>query len=216
MGMQSRLAMAGKDDPETNEILGMLENATGIDHTEFAVKGSAASAKKPGKGGGTNAASLTFLKTGLGLEPEYYMKGDKPKMPKALKDAGLTAQILGPPPLDELDFMKLMDLKKGGVGQYLGETEDSASNTFDPFGTSWHADASEYPDSAFREFDRESKKSPGTVLETTIQDAQPSMLFTAAKTLDNFLNNQSLVVFFTFKGKKLLFAGDAQGGNWEY
>ena len=53
-------------------------------------------------------------------------------------------------------------------------------------------------------------------MEATIQAAQPSLLFTAAKTLDNFLNNQSLVVFFTFAGKKLLFAGDAQGGNWEY
>jgi hypothetical protein len=53
-------------------------------------------------------------------------------------------------------------------------------------------------------------------MEAAIQAAQPSLLFTAAKTLDNFLNNQSLVVFFTFAGKKLLFAGDAQGGNWEY
>jgi len=53
-------------------------------------------------------------------------------------------------------------------------------------------------------------------MESAIQAAQPSQLFTAAKTLDNFLNNQSLVVFFTFAGKKLLFAGDAQGGNWEY
>ncbi len=215
LGMQSRLAMAGKDDPETNEILAMLENATGVDHTEFAVKGGA-SAKKPGKGGGTNAASLTFLKTGLGLEPQYYMKGDKPKMPKVLKDAGLTAQILGPPPPDALDFMKLMDLKKGGIGQYLGEAEDGNDDTFDPFGTSWHTDASEYPDSAFREFDRESKKYPAVALETTIQAAQPSLLFTAAKTLDDFLNNQSLVVLFTFDDKKLLFAGDAQGGNWEY
>ena len=53
-------------------------------------------------------------------------------------------------------------------------------------------------------------------MEKAIQAAQPSLLFTAAKTLDNFLNNQSLVVLFTFNGKKLLFAGDAQGGNWEY
>jgi len=36
------------------------------------------------------------------------------------------------------------------------------------------------------------------------------------KKLDAFLNNQSLVVLFTFKGKKLLFVGDAQAGNWEY
>ena len=215
LGMQSRLAMAGKDDPDADEILAMLQNATGIDRADFAATGGAASAKKPGKGGGTNAASLAFLKSGLGLEPEYYVKGDDPKMPKVLKDAGLTAQILGPPPTDAVDFMKLMDLKKG-VGQYLGEAEDGNGKTFDPFGTSWHAKGSEYPPSAFREFSRESKKSPSAAMEATIQAAQPSLLFTAAKTLDNFLNNQSLVVFFTFAGKKLLFAGDAQGGNWEY
>jgi beta-lactamase superfamily II metal-dependent hydrolase len=215
LSMQSRLATAGKSDPKTDEILAMLQNATGVDHADFAATGGSAAAKKSGKGGGTNAASLAFLKSGLGLEPEYYQKGDKPKMPKALKDAGLTAQILGPPPTDEVDFMKLMDLKKG-LGQFLDENETGDGKTFDPFGASWRADAVEYPVSAFREFSRESKRSPGAVLESTIQAAQPSQLFTAAKTLDDFLNNQSLVVFFTFAGKKLLFAGDAQGGNWEY
>lgn len=214
VGLQSRLALAGNDDADTDEILAMLRNATGIDHADFAATGGAASAKK-GTGGGTNAASLTFLKTGLGLEPEYYVEGDKPKMPKVLKDAGLTAQILGPPPPDAVDFMKLMNLRKG-VGQYLGEAEDGNGNTFDPFGSSWHAKASEYPPSAFREWSRESKNSPRAAMEATIQAAQPSLLFTAAKTLDDFLNNQSLVVLFTFAGKKLLFAGDAQGGNWEY
>jgi beta-lactamase superfamily II metal-dependent hydrolase len=215
LSMQSRLALAGKDDPETDEILAMLQNATGVDHTEFAAKGGAAAATKPGKGGGTNAASLAFLKSGLGLEPQYYVKGDKPKLPKVLKDAGLTAQILGPPPTDAVDFMKLMDLKKG-VGQYLGEADDGSATTFDPFGTSWYAEASDYPPSAFRELSRESETAPSAVMEALIQAAQPNLLFTAAKTLDNFLNNQSLVVFFTFGGKKLLFAGDAQGGNWEY
>ena len=215
MNMQSRLALAGKDDPATDEVLAMLQNATGIDHAEFAAKGGAASAKKPGTGGGTNAKSLEFLKSGLGLEPQYYVKGDKPKLPKVLKDAGLTAQILGPPPTDAVDFMKLMDLKKG-VGQYLGEADDGPATTFDPFGTSWDAEASDYPPSAFREFSRESKDAPSAVMEAAIQAAQPDLLFTAAKTLDNFLNNQSLVVFFTFDGKRLLFAGDAQGGNWEY
>src|SRR5262244_407406 len=39
---------------------------------------------------------------------------------------------------------------------------------------------------------------------------------TAAKQLNSFLNNQSLVILFNFKGKKLLFVGDAQAGNWEH
>jgi hypothetical protein len=42
------------------------------------------------------------------------------------------------------------------------------------------------------------------------------MLVAAAGKIENFLNNQSLVVLFEYDDKKLLFAGDAQGGNWEY
>jgi hypothetical protein len=49
-----------------------------------------------------------------------------------------------------------------------------------------------------------------------VNTAQPDMLAAAASKIENFLNNQSLVVLFEFDGKKLLFAGDAQGGNWEY
>ncbi len=215
LGMQMRLA-AGSDSPDANEIMAMLENATGVDRAGLAAAGGAAAPRRVGKGGGTNAQSLTFLKTGLGVEPEYYGKGDKPKVPKALKDAGLTAEILGPPPTDEIDFVKLMDLQKT-TGQYLGENSDDATGAvFDPFGEAWHAKTSDYKPGAFREWNRESKNNPSGAMEAIIQSAQPSLLFTAAKTLDNFLNNQSLVVLFTFKGKKLLFAGDAQGGNWEY
>ena len=219
LAMSMQAAMAASDAHDAEEIRAMLQNATGIDRAEFAAAGGSAPSNKPGKGGGTNAASLTFLKTGLGIEPEYYAKGDTPRVPMILKDAGLTAEILGPPPTKELDFMKLMDLKKG-VGQYLGEPDDGSGDKFDPF-ASVHAEVTDYPESAFREWTRESKKSaekksPSAMMEAAIKAAQPSLLFTAAKTLDNFLNNQSLVVLFTFNGKKLLFAGDAQGGNWEY
>jgi beta-lactamase superfamily II metal-dependent hydrolase len=213
--IQQHVALAGAGDPDAGEMMAMLENATGIDHAELAAAGGDAPAKKPGKGGGTNAASLAFLKTGLKIEPEYYAAGDSPKMPKALENVGLTAQILGPPPADAFAFLKLMDLKKG-VGQYLGEGGEGNAKTFNPFGATWRADAAAFPPSAFREWTRQSKAKPAEAMEAAIQTAQPSLLFTAAKTLDSVLNNQSLVVFFTFNGKKLLFAGDAQGGNWEY
>jgi hypothetical protein len=48
-----------------------------------------------------------------------------------------------------------------------------------------------------------------------VDDAQPDVLAAKAKAADNTLNNQSLVILFTFGGKNLLFAGDAQWGNWE-
>jgi beta-lactamase superfamily II metal-dependent hydrolase len=214
LGMQQHLAMAGSDSPDTDEVAAILENATGVDQADLAAAGGRGAAKK-GKGGGTNAASLTFLKTGLGIEPEYYAKGDAPKLPAGLRNAGLTAEILGPPPIDAVDFMKLMNLKKN-VGQFLGEANDGSGQKFEPFDPKCCVAASAYPASAFHEWERSSRDAPAAAMEAAIQAAQPTLLFTAAKTLDNFLNNQSLVVLFTFNRKKLLFAGDAQGGNWEY
>jgi beta-lactamase superfamily II metal-dependent hydrolase len=219
--VQQHLALNAGTDLEIDEMLGMLRNATGLDGDDEPLAATGDEAKpKPGKGGGSNAASLTLLKTGLGVKPEYYAKGDTPKLPPALAATGLVAEILGPPPSDAMDFLKLTDLKKG-VGQYLGATTEAASGkTFDPFGEAWHAKADEYPDAAFREFasriDTPSIEGSRKALEAALEAAQPAVLFTAVKALDAFLNNQSLVVLFTFAGRKLLFVGDAQAGNWEY
>ena len=45
---------------------------------------------------------------------------------------------------------------------------------------------------------------------------RPDALLAAADRIDGTLNNQSLVVLFTCRGKKLLFVGDAQWGSWAY
>jgi len=216
---QNSLALAADTLPGKDEMLAILENATGKVLEMTAGKGK-------GKGGGTNAASLALLKAGLGVKPKYYHSGQKPELPDSLVKAGLTAEILGPPPKDALAFMKLTDLKKG-VGQYLqaaaaAGAADSSRNRkgLQPFAPDWQASAADYPSSAFREFGPRGAgaaagKAPSELLEKAVLDAQPAALMTAMKQLDSFLNNQSLVVLFGFKGKKLLFAGDAQAGNWE-
>ncbi len=53
-------------------------------------------------------------------------------------------------------------------------------------------------------------------MERALAAAQPTSYYAAAKTLDSFLNNQSRGVLFEVAGKKLLFVGDAQAGNWEH
>ena len=217
LDVQQHLALAAGTSPEVDEMLGMLRNATGLDHS--ALMGVAGA--KTGTGGGSNAKSLQLLKSGFGVKPEYYAKGDKPKLPAALAATGLTAEILGPPPAEAADtFMKLKDLKKG-VGQYLGASASSGSGkSFTPFDTPWRTMAEAYPPSAFQEWVPRRKGAPPALgnkqLEEAVNASQPDMLLTAVKTLDGYLNNQSLVVLFTFKGKKMLFVGDAQAGNWEY
>jgi hypothetical protein len=53
-------------------------------------------------------------------------------------------------------------------------------------------------------------------MEEVMGKASPDAALVAATQLNSFLNNQSLVVLFSFKGKNLLFVGDAQAGNWEH
>jgi len=53
-------------------------------------------------------------------------------------------------------------------------------------------------------------------LEAALKAAQPDTVLALADAVDGTLNNQSLVVLFTCQGKKLLFVGDAQWGNWSY
>lgn len=196
----------GREDADAKEALAQLGNATGIEDFSAAANG------KKKRGG--NAIALDLLKNHLGSNGEkvrYYAAGAKPDLPDELK--GLKATILGPPPEEARAFLALMDLKKG-VGQYLDSmTEsDEGPKAIQPFPKEWTADVSrDYPKHDLRDF-------PITYEQFTqdVNNSQPDMLVAAAKKIEHFLNNQSLVVLFEFDGKKLLFAGDAQGGNWEY
>ncbi|HVY31041.1 MAG TPA: hypothetical protein VHB79_31010 [Polyangiaceae bacterium] len=205
-------ALAANPNELTQEILGIVENATGVSATE-------------GPGGGSNAKSLDLLKTQLGVKPQYLAKGDRPKLPPALVAAGLGADVLGPPPEDDFAFLKLMDLKKGS-GQYFGNasaiSKADKAGRLRPFGPEFIAKATDYPPRAFNEFaprgveGTDYKQRYAEQLEQAARAATPDAMFRAAKALDALLNNQSLVVLFTWNDKKLLFAGDAQAGNWEY
>jgi hypothetical protein len=207
--LASSLAMqfGSRKDPEAEEALAQLGNATGIEDFSMAANG-----KKKG-GGGSNAVALKVLKDDLGNDGKnvrYYSAGDEPELPAELK--GLTAKILGPPPKKAKAFLALTDLKKG-VGQYLDSMDgDEKPQAIQPFTNEWTANlATDYKPQDLRgrviDYDGATKAVEGSL---------PDMLTAAAAKIETFLNNQSLVVLFEFGGKKLLFAGDAQAGNWEY
>ena len=195
-----------KDDPAGKEALAQLANATGIENFSAAANGK--------KGGGGNAAALDLLKNHLGNNGKnvrYYAAGDEAELPEELED--LKATILGPPPGKAKAFLALMDLKKG-VGQYLDSMNEEGGGppkALQPFPGEWDAKSDDYP-----EVDVRDKRIDYQQFVQYVDNAQPDMLVAAASKIENFLNNQSLVVLFEFGGKKLLFAGDAQGGNWEY
>jgi hypothetical protein len=200
------LQFRGRPDAAAQEALAQLANATGIEDFNAAASGA--------KKGGSNAVALDVLKNQLGdkgKKVRYYAADDEPELPDELK--GLKATILGPPPKKARAFLALMDLTKG-VGQYLDSMTDDTDGpkAIRPFAQVWNADLErDYPKKDVRDYDIDYKQ-----FADNVNNSQPDMLVAAAAKIENFLNNQSLVVLFEFDGKKLLFAGDAQGGNWEY
>ena len=228
LGLQKHFFNLGASASEAQETARRyMENAIG----EGVGAGAAAAAKSGG-----NAVALDLLKHGFsGVTPQFYKRNDKAELPKALADAGLSARILGPPPVADIDLMKLMDLQKN-VGQFLTDEDGDDGETFAPFGSEWEIDPAKepakgerefYTPESFREWVQGPRKSSGPVTnedaqrarvaaQRVLSESQPIAALTAATQLDSFLNNQSLVVLFTLKGKKLLFVGDAQAGNWEH
>ena len=201
------LQFRGREDADAKEALAQLGNATGIEDFNAVATG-----KK--KGAGPNAVALDVLKNHLGSNGKnvrYYAAGDKADLPDELE--GLKATILGPPPKKAKAFLNLMDLKKG-VGQYLDSMTETSKGpkAIQPFPNEWNAsEKRDYPARDLRKYLIDYNQ-----CTKDVNSSQPDMLALAASKIENFLNNQSLVVLFEFDGKKLLFAGDAQGGNWEY
>jgi beta-lactamase superfamily II metal-dependent hydrolase len=205
------------------ELYHRLGNATGMEAVS-------ATGKKPR---GSNAIALDLLKNGLGVTPQYLQANDTPKLPPSLKAAGLSARVLGPPPVEDVDLMEMMDLKKH-VGQYLAMAAETTQQRtrWVPFSSAWHDGdgAASYWDLSFTEWmpehgiglDRKQLAAAAPAARAKLERALletnslTETLELAAKKLDSFLNNQSLVILFTFSGKNLLFVGDAQAGNWEH
>ena len=209
VAQQLKLQLAARDDPAAGEARNKVENALGV-------------ASEDG-GGGSNAKALRLLQSGFKNKPPvyYYQGGDTPTLPDELKGM-ITAELLGPSPKDSDGEFAASDNK---TEQYLaalgddGVPDDSWVRPFDR--KKWPAAAEDYPAETFDEFDsglleraRKPKRDGTSKLEGILADMQPDALAAAADKLDGTLNNQSLVVLFTCNGKKLLFVGDAQWGNW--
>ena len=159
----------------------------------------------------SNQLALETLHSGFAdgkTKIQYVTAGDAPDLPTELLDIGLGAQILGPP--SDPALISQMD---GKAHQYLMEIDaaieaDMAIAPKPIFDEMFDADASSYDPLAL---------GTGGVdrIEKAIAAAQPDVVRAIAQQADNTVNNQSVVVLFTFNGKKLLFAGDAQWGNWQ-
>lgn len=148
-----------------------------------------------------NGAALDLLRAGIAGGAVSYLAAGK-QIERAAGIDGLSARIFGPP-RDE-KFLAQMDLP---VSQrFLRAAADDSLQLdpeFLPVDRSWivEKDSNHY-------YGRISDKDRN-LLAVAATSAE-----VLAFALDQIVNNTSIVALFTFAGKHLLFAGDAQYGNW--
>ena len=195
---QLRLRMGLDEDAAdvARQALAKVENALG---TGFGVAG------------GVNAMALDVVTRQFRNAPPvfYYEAGDAPVLPAALRGV-IDAEILGPCPKALADDFGASDDKLAQYFAAAARSGASGSERFHPFERQWPATANDYWIGAFRPW-----PTPAA-LEKALRNLQPDAEVAAAELIDSTLNNQSLVILFTCRNRKLLFVGDAQWGNWAY
>jgi beta-lactamase superfamily II metal-dependent hydrolase len=190
--LASRLSMglAARGDAKSLQLANMADNITG------GLNAAGVSA---------NQRALDVLHKGFKTTPthDYYKAGDPATLPDDLIEAGLAAEILGPP-IDSALIGQMTDKSQ----QYLADDVGANGDVTKLFSRAFESDDKVYEGGAFRFYD-------AAQIKAMIDSAQPDVLAAQAAAADKTLNNQSLVILFSFAGKNLLFAGDAQWGNWE-
>jgi beta-lactamase superfamily II metal-dependent hydrolase len=144
---------------------------------------------------GNNAKALALLRGGFGDKnrTKYLKAGD------VLSDAGgikgLTVRVLAPS--SDTKFLSKMQPPESQLFG-LDENGQVITDNLLPFGDRWNDSVAALDDDYQNELTR--------------QCAIP--LKALALSVDNYLNNTSLSLLLQYRGKTLLFPGDAQWGNW--
>ncbi len=138
--------------------------------------------------GGINGGTVRYLKAGASFE-------------NAAQIDGLSVKLLGPP--TDQKFLSIMNPPTGDRFLAPGAGGNAVvANSIVPFGKQWRVK----PSALQKHLIGDDKAR----LEELTNSADA-----LAFALDSVLNNTSLVSLLTFKGRNLLFPGDAQYGNWE-
>ena len=156
-----------------------------------------------------NQHAIELLKSGFGndkVKVRYLKAGDTLK-PGDISIPSLLARVLGPP--QSKDFLAQMNPPSGQSYLRAGPNGTiELVHAIQPFGHRWKADPSAAASSTYLHLSAEEEKQ--------LQDLSGSSINDLAFALDQARNNESLVILFIFHNKYLLFAGDAQYGNWRW
>lgn len=154
----------------------------------------------------SNAKAMQLLNGGfnVGAKVSYLQAGDV--MNDASEISGLEVRVLGPP-RDEKFLAKMNPPEDQRYLRADGSGVTSFDNKLEPFTAKWLMDYKK--DKSVSPLTGEEEKELNTQLSDTSLD-------NLAFALDSAKNNTSLVTLFIYRGKYLLFPGDAQYGNWKY
>jgi beta-lactamase superfamily II metal-dependent hydrolase len=151
-----------------------------------------------------NKKAIELLKSGFGddkTKVRYLGAGDVLE-PEDIHIPGLFVCILGPPESEE--FLAQMKPPSGQSYLQMVEGQVEVANGIQPFAQRWKVDRELIPVSLNMKEEEELQKLASLPLDDL------------AFALDQARNNESLVTLFSFRNRHLLFAGDAQYGNWRW
>jgi beta-lactamase superfamily II metal-dependent hydrolase len=148
----------------------------------------------------SNQTAMKLLQSELGeARVRYVEAGNRFKNPADIED--LTVDVLSPP--RDKAFLAKMDPPAAQRYLRLGP-EGGAGGAIQPFTKKW-------------KLARQKKQ---LLLDATYREQLESMAASNSEALafalDRVINNTSVVALLQFGGEHLLFAGDAQYGNWQY
>jgi hypothetical protein len=148
------------------------------------------------------SAVENLIAMGNGAKARYLRYGDDTGLEKLLP--GVKVQVLGPPDLTQTDGIRKMRSKdKDQFWHFVRGAVSMRAAAQAANGAAKRANGHTVPAEARWFRDRLETLSGQSLLEIVRQ-------------LDQQMNNTSLILLFEFKGRKLLFPGDAQLENWSY
>ena len=151
-----------------------------------------------------NQKALQVLRSGFAGDPVVRYLEAGTELKDAAGIAGLTARILGPP--RDPEFLAKMNPPAAQRYLRLEEERLVPVNAVHPFARQWEVPVEKY---------RRAHSGFTAADERRFAQDVVRPLDALAFTLDQVVNNTSLAVLFGYRGKSLLFPGDAQWGNWK-
>lgn len=152
-----------------------------------------------------NSRALDLLKSGFNgrAEIRYLTAGDVLRQPASIR--GLVARVLGPPVSES--FLAQMDPPAGQHYLRMDGNRVTEDGRVEPFAARWRVPARARELAALRLSKTEQER---------MREAASEPLDALAFTIDQARNNESVVALLSYGDENLLFAGDAEYGNWRW